>query len=84
MNPNFKEGLTYLDWPKRRAIVHYRCEGILVVRLVFNFKQGVPDDIDEALKFFMRFESDEEEKEFLWDKKREVWSKLYNSKQRQF
>lgn len=73
-----------MDWPKRRAIVHYRCEGILVVRLVFNFKQGVPDDIDEALKFFMRFESDEEEKEFLWDKKREVWSKLYNSKQRQF
>lgn len=47
MNPNFKETLTYLDWPKRRAIVHYRCEGILVVRLVFNFKQGVPDDIDE-------------------------------------
>lgn len=55
MNPNFKEGFTYLDWPKRRAIVHYRSEGIMVVRLVFNFKKGEPDEMDEALKFFMRF-----------------------------
>lgn len=82
VNPNFKEGLTFLDWPKRKAVVHYSCEGISVVRLVFNFKEGVPDEIDEALKFFMLFEDQEEEDAFLWDKKREVWSKLYNSKQR--
>lgn len=82
MNSNLKEGLTYLDWPKRRAIVHYRSEGLLVIRLVFNFKEGVPDEIDEDLKVFMNFQSQEEEKEFLWEKKREVWSKLYNSKQR--
>lgn len=73
MNPNFKEGLTYLDWPKRRAIVHYRSEGILVVRLVFNFKKGEPDELDDALKFFMRFRNQEEENEYLVKKRKEVW-----------
>ncbi|MDQ0427667.1 hypothetical protein QOZ98_000492 [Planomicrobium stackebrandtii] len=82
MNPNFKEGLTYLDWPKRRAIVHYRSEGIMVVRLVFNFKEGVPDELDEALKFFMRFRSQEEEDEYLKAKRKEVWDKLCKSRQK--
>lgn len=82
MNPNFKEGLTYLDWPKRRAVVHYRSEGILVVRLVFNFLEGVPDESDDALKFFMRFRSQEEEDEYLQEKRKEVWNKLCKSRQR--
>lgn len=82
MNPNFKEGLTYLDWPKRRAIVHYRSEGIMVVRLVFNFKKGVPDELDEALKFFMRFQNQEEETEYLNAKRKEVWGKLCRIRQR--
>lgn len=81
MNPHFKEGLTFLDWPKRRAIVHYRCEGVLVVRIVFNYKAGVPDELDDALKFFMRFESQAEEDAYLWEKKREVWAKLNKSRQ---
>lgn len=82
MNPNFKEGFTYLDWPKRRAVVHYRSEGILVVRLVFNFLEGVPDESDDALKFFMRFRSQEEEDEYLQEKRKEVWNKLCKSRQR--
>lgn len=57
---------------------------MLVVRLVINFKKGVPDEIYEVLRVFMRFQSQEEERDFLWEKKREVWSRLYNSKQRLF
>lgn len=82
MNPNFKEGLTFLDWPKRRAIVHYRCDGVSVVRLEFNFKEGVPDELDEALKFFMRFRNQEEENEYLNKKRKEVWDKLCKSRER--
>lgn len=82
MNPNFKEGLTYLDWPRRRAIVHFRCEGILVVRIVFNYKAGVPDELDDALKLFMRFGSQDEEDAYLREKKREVWEKLANCRLR--
>lgn len=82
MNPNFKEGLTYLDWAKRRVIVHYRCDGIMVVRLVFNFQKGVPDELDEALKFFMRFQNHTEETEYLNDKRKEVWEKLCRVRQR--
>ncbi|EMF46259.1 hypothetical protein B481_1986 [Planococcus halocryophilus Or1] len=54
----------------------------MVVRLVFNFQKGVPDELDEALKFFMRFRSQEEEDEYLKEKRKDVWDKLCKSRER--
>ncbi|RAZ73637.1 hypothetical protein [Planococcus halotolerans] len=82
-HPNFKEGLTFIDLPKRSAIIHYRYNGILVVRLVFNFAKGEPDELDDTLKHFMGFESYEEEEKFLISKRQEAWKKFCSVRERE-
>lgn len=83
-NPNLKEGLTFIDLPKKRAIIHYRYNGTLVVRLVFNFGRGEPDEIDDMLRLFMGFDSYVELERFLIEKRQEVWKKFCSVKEREF
>lgn len=75
MELKLKESHSFYDRLNKRAIIHYRFNGELVLKLVFNFSEGEQDHIDGTIRDYMPL-SATEEKEFLREKRATAWERL--------
>lgn len=77
MDNLFKEKLAYYDRPNHRVLIHYYFNEVKVVRIIFNFIEGVEDQADGCLRDYMPL-SAKEEVDFLKERKKAAWKRLCN------